>query len=410
MIKDGKWLLIESKPGLKRYRNIFNRRQFRLIEDTARRKSDKIYPNTNTVYSIANGNDDGYSQVDNWQSWMTTQNDLYFGEHPGVPGRHWRAFMRWSLDIPAGAVIGSAYLKVRSYGGLAGHNFITNIYLLDQDNCLAFTFDPYNLAVSGSPVSWLTGNWSYGSEYTSSDIATIVQAFIDRGGYVVNNYIGIRLDEGNSVSQLHRISAYEYRGTLPQPKLDVTYEAGLDLIKGIDETVQISDEASHRKSIVQSIAETEQVSDEPVYLKAIALAVTETVQLIDELGHLKSIVLEISESEELQDELGYSKAMSRQISETENLSDELVHRKSIFQLIEDIEQLDDEVGHRKAIVQLIQEIEQLSDEAYEVLEAVMFLKRTRVKSLVPVNIVNELTPVNEVVSLVPENLVKEVSL
>ncbi|MBN2582733.1 MAG: PKD domain-containing protein [Planctomycetes bacterium] len=104
-------------------------------------------------------------------------------------------YLRWAIDIPAGATIDSAYLEVYVTSTYSTASTV-QMQLLDYDNCPAFSSNPYSWSVTGSPVSWTQSSWtanSWNSSATDSvDLKTIVQAFIDRGGYSSGNYLGLR--------------------------------------------------------------------------------------------------------------------------------------------------------------------------------------------------------------------------
>lgn len=103
-----------------------------------------------------------------------------------------RSYVRFLLDIPAGSTISSAYLKLKcaaSDSATRQHQ----IHLLDQTSCGSFSQCPYDWSTTGSPVYWDIGSTTKDSWYTSPDIKSLVQAFIDRAGYTANNYIGLRL-------------------------------------------------------------------------------------------------------------------------------------------------------------------------------------------------------------------------
>jgi len=100
---------------------------------------------------------------------------------------------RWSIDIPAGSVINSAYLKIRCKTAGSG-TVSSKAEVYDEDSCAAFTAQFWTRAVMAGPVVIYTNpNWSVNVWYTSTDIASLVQAFIDRPGYSPGNYLGLRV-------------------------------------------------------------------------------------------------------------------------------------------------------------------------------------------------------------------------
>jgi len=104
-------------------------------------------------------------------------------------------FFRWAIDIPAGATITSAYLKVNAYttASAAGTG---RLQLVDFDSCPPLNSpNPYYYATTANYVDWaITEPWTAGQWYTSPDIASIVQEFINRPGYTPGNYLGLKAD------------------------------------------------------------------------------------------------------------------------------------------------------------------------------------------------------------------------
>lgn len=113
-----------------------------------------------------------------------------YGSRPG--------FFRWAIDIPAGATVTSAYLKVNAHetGSAAA---TARLQLVDSDNCPALNSpNPYYYATTAGYVDWtFSEGWTAGEWYTSPDIAAIVQEFIDRPAYTSGNYLGLKQDKAS---------------------------------------------------------------------------------------------------------------------------------------------------------------------------------------------------------------------
>jgi hypothetical protein len=92
--------------------------------------------------------------------------------------------MRWTVDIPQGATINSAYLKLVAIT-LLGSIPATIINGEDADDPATFsTYANYTGRTRTSQsVDWTPSGWTAGTTYTSDDIATIIQAIVNRAGF-----------------------------------------------------------------------------------------------------------------------------------------------------------------------------------------------------------------------------------
>ena len=133
------------------------------------------------------------------------------------------SFARWSIGIPAGATIQSAVVKVCSTGERADANPSTvRIELLDEDSAQPFTTSPFSRPVTAAYVDWtVPGTWTQGQWYTSEDVTSLVQAFVDRPSYAVNNYLGLRLSQ--VAGTFKRAYQYDYGAHTSGARLEVTY-------------------------------------------------------------------------------------------------------------------------------------------------------------------------------------------
>lgn len=135
-------------------------------------------------------------------------------------------FTRFSLNVPPGATITSACLKLRSTGQKGGASVSTvRLQLVDSDDCPEFDVNPFDYDVTTNYVDWqVPADWTADEWYSSPDISSIVQEFIDRPGYEFTNYIGIR---GIWTAGPYK-SAYQwdYGDHTSGPVLEVTYEGG----------------------------------------------------------------------------------------------------------------------------------------------------------------------------------------
>ena len=102
--------------------------------------------------------------------------------------------LRWQINIPAGATILSASIEVKAEGDYLGTND-GKIELFDEDSATDFSSSFWTRAVDAGAgsVTWDYVNWTANNWYTSPEIKTLVQAFIDQAGYSPGNYLGLRI-------------------------------------------------------------------------------------------------------------------------------------------------------------------------------------------------------------------------
>lgn len=107
---------------------------------------------------------------------------------------NFRVFLRFPINIPAGSVINSAFIKVAQRDTNSTAMSI-NIVLLDTANINSFEASQNDLTVfSGSLVTWVCPSFTDGGGYVPSEnIGSIVEKFINRSDYVPGNNMGIRM-------------------------------------------------------------------------------------------------------------------------------------------------------------------------------------------------------------------------
>jgi hypothetical protein len=147
-----------------------------------------VNPNVvNVQYQIAAAGDDtvAYTNASGYLS-----STMYFP----YSSTNRLVFLRWPLNIPAGATILSADLQVKSAGTKGDENPSTvGLRLVDSDSAPSFVANPYDLPVTATTEDWtLEGAWVTNQWYKSGNLHTLVQEFIDRSGYVSGSYLGLR--------------------------------------------------------------------------------------------------------------------------------------------------------------------------------------------------------------------------
>lgn len=164
------------------------------------------------TYTTAASNDDCYANSGGYEplTWV------------GVGTTPTDGFLRWGVRIPKNATITSAYLNLTGYNNQAGSTEIL-MKLLDEDDCAAFTSNPWSRSVTGS-VSWTRDSITEHVQYQSADISTLVDSYIDRGGYNYGQYLGLRLVYSSGVGK--RFESYDSGTTGQKPELVVNYTGG----------------------------------------------------------------------------------------------------------------------------------------------------------------------------------------
>ncbi len=167
-------------------------------------------PITQTI--IASEDD---TSVDSAYTNSSSADTVSFGQNSSIAQR---GFLRWQLNVPAGAEIRNAYLRLYGDGNGNATDFRARIYLLDTANAEQvsndFTANPNQSlfdADTSNSVSydinedtWDTGGWN-----TSPDISALVQKFVNEPTYESGNYIGIELREEAGVDGWRGFEAYD---------------------------------------------------------------------------------------------------------------------------------------------------------------------------------------------------------
>jgi hypothetical protein len=139
-----------------------------------------------------------------------------------------RSGMRWSVTIPRGSTILEAKVSTCSDGRNDVQNNPTlQLNLFDYDNCPVFSTNPWTWPVSETSVTWIMERsaWLEGQWYDSPDIASLVQEFIDRPGYVPGNYLGLRGMGARPAGSIgwRYVYQWDYSDHTRGAKLDILY-------------------------------------------------------------------------------------------------------------------------------------------------------------------------------------------
>lgn len=228
--------------------------------------------------------------------------------------------LRWSIDIPVGSTITSAYLKLRCKDADSGV-VTSKAEIFDEDSCAAFTAIFWTRAVMAGFVDiYINPTWAVGVWYTSLNIASLVQSFIDRAGYSPGNYLGLRVwYRTGTVDTYPR--AYYYDATpADAAKLEVTWTLP-PITKTLTESLGLVDVHSRTWNAYRTYTELLGLVD--TISKDVTLhPLTETLGLLDTV--LKSTSITRTELLGLKDYI--SKGVSlHPLTEVLGLSDYLVY-------------------------------------------------------------------------------------
>jgi hypothetical protein len=169
-------------------------------------------------------------------------NQAFFGDSD------WRdaGGYQWALEIPQGAIITSAKIRVYStfHSGVTGA-YTARIRVEDVDSASAFTGvvnDIYSRTYWGTTVDWSipAGGLPINTWSESPDIAALVQHVVDRAGWSPGNYlsIGIWGQTGNGGSNEY---TRDYSSNASQAaQLEVTYQSATDSIQDFPVMVKLT--------------------------------------------------------------------------------------------------------------------------------------------------------------------------
>ncbi len=174
-------------------------------------------------YTVAASLDNGRFSFTPPANWLKFLGNLGMGEWSA--GRFYRTFLRWPVNIPRGSTVSEATILFRSVGGVNTGDRNLEIRLIDEDNSPDFDYwdeDQGNMPLVAPSVFWPTSVWITDQYYTTTNIASLLQAFIDRPGYSVGNYIGIFISEGTGDLDIRGAYSYD-SGPADAAVLTVTY-------------------------------------------------------------------------------------------------------------------------------------------------------------------------------------------
>ncbi len=178
-----------------------------------------VIQETTVTYQVADGADDAHAL-----RWGTVQalNDSYLSV-----GQHVAAMRFRSVDIPQGAHIVRAVLKVRSCSDGLGAAVRTPISAEATDNAAAFDDNGRRvnaLAKTNVSQTWNLAStiWKSNTWYESPDIRAVIQEVIDRAGWSANNAMVVICGVDTTASTSRKFRSYDGDPT-GAPQLEITY-------------------------------------------------------------------------------------------------------------------------------------------------------------------------------------------
>lgn len=204
------------------------------------RDSANWYQDTRQIYlhswqgKVINSSDDCIRILDD-PLWALAAAIQYAGRNTNVAGDKNGGGMRFlNVTIPKGATIDEAYLTLRCSSSRSGVTVKTRISAEAVDNALTFADDAAAFdarwANRTAAVDWdAIPAWTLDTDYDSPEIKSVIQAIVDRAGWVSGNALVIFWDDydgrGSAVPSAWR-GCYSYDGSPDYaPKLVVLYTA-----------------------------------------------------------------------------------------------------------------------------------------------------------------------------------------
>jgi len=159
-----------------------------------------------SVQIAASLDDDQSGATGHWPT--DNQSSIYYKAGDITYRRGW---LRFPINIEAGSTIDGCILRFIAYsnqsGGVSGA-----IQHTDEDDAADFTNNPHTRALAGPSISWPgIPAWTANSPYDSPEMKTVLQDFIDRGGYASGQYMGLRLNSTSGAANQYR-AWYQWDG------------------------------------------------------------------------------------------------------------------------------------------------------------------------------------------------------
>lgn len=183
-----------------------------------------VVDSVSVEYQVSASDDDAYGYGDALQNAGYNYLRVGYSSFSSLP-YYMSGMVFRNVDIPQGAEILSATLKIHSYDSRLTDMVCGVIEAEAADNSDALGGSRYidSMVKTGASVIWDHYEpWTENTWYESPDIGDLVQEVIDRAGWSPNNSLtviyGTRQDDGG----VRHFSSYD-RGSEYAPKLEITY-------------------------------------------------------------------------------------------------------------------------------------------------------------------------------------------
>ena len=148
---------------------------------------------------IATGTDDGHlAMTPNPDLWWNALNVIQSGANIIS------AFRFDNLSIPNGVTVTSAFITVSTSSSYSSNASYLKIYGIDEDDTTTFSSDPTGRDKTTANVDWdlPSGTDGFDKDYVTSDVSSIVEEIVNRGGWISGNALGFFFeDDGSSFDQ-----------------------------------------------------------------------------------------------------------------------------------------------------------------------------------------------------------------
>ena len=127
--------------------------------------------------------------------------------------------------IPVGATIDHAYISLYGSDAVDANSYLSTIYGIDADDYGAFTNSG---TLTGATVTTAYSNWDMnnlegGAWRNTTNLKSVVQEIVSRGGWVSGNALAFRLSSAISAHGSRSFRTYDYTGATYDPKIYVAY-------------------------------------------------------------------------------------------------------------------------------------------------------------------------------------------